>query len=73
MNGFAAGFESTGDEGRLSAVANFFDIVTNAHTYATGGNNDGEYWQAPRELASSIAAVSCWSLVTPSLAAIGDF
>ena len=57
VNGFAAGYSTTGDKDRQSAVSNFFDIITGSHSYATGGNNDGEYWQQPYQLGSTIAGV----------------
>jgi DUF1680 family protein len=57
VNGFAAGYESTGDQGRRSAAFNFFDIIVGAHSYATGGSNDGEAWGPPYQLGSTIAAV----------------
>lgn len=57
MNGFAAGYEQTGDQDRLAATTNFFDIVTSAHSYATGGSNANEFWIAPRELAPTIYGV----------------
>ena len=65
VNGFAAGHEvlegsqfTQESEERLQATKNFFDIVLAAHTYATGGNNNGEWWQAPHSLASTLAPVS---------------
>ena len=58
VNGFAAGFAATGDKDRQAAVSNFFDIITGSHSYATGGNNDGEYWGPAYQLASTIAGVS---------------
>ena len=57
VNGFAAGFATTGDKERQAAVSNFFDIITGSHSYATGGNNDGEAWGAPYQLGSTIAGV----------------
>jgi len=57
VNGFAAGFESTGDQKRRAAASNFFDIIVGAHSYATGGNNDGEYWGPGYQLGGTIAAV----------------
>ncbi len=58
VNGFAARFEKAGHELSYAAVTNFFSIVTRAHSFATGGNNDHEYWGPPRQLADSIVLVS---------------
>ena len=57
MNGFAAGYKTSGDEERRVATANFFNIITGTHSYATGGSNDGEYWGAPFQLGGTIAGV----------------
>ncbi|CAL8460830.1 g361 [Coccomyxa elongata] len=54
VNGFAARFEKAGHESSYAAVTNFFSIVTRAHSFATGGNNDHEFWGPPRQLADSI-------------------
>ena len=61
VNGFAAGYKTSGDQERRQATSNFFDIITGGHSYATGGNNDGEYWGAPYQLASTISGVSIWT------------
>ena len=57
VNGFAASYERSGDTAKLAAVRNFFDIITSSHSYATGGNNDGEFWQAPHELGTVVTDV----------------
>ncbi|PNH12698.1 hypothetical protein TSOC_000340, partial [Tetrabaena socialis] len=52
--GFAEAYDVTGDEAARAATANFFAIVTNHHSFATGGSNDHEFWQAPDEMAASV-------------------
>jgi len=58
VNGFAARFEKAGHDASYAAVTNFYTMITRAHSFATGGNNDHEYWGPPRQLADSIFLVS---------------
>ena len=37
VNSFAAQYEKTGNKDAFTAVRHFFDIVTQQHSYATGG------------------------------------
>ncbi len=62
VNGFAARFEKASHDGSYAAVTNFFSIVTRGHSFATGGNNDHEYWGPPRQLADSILLVNSSSV-----------
>ena len=57
VNGFAAAFEKAQDDVGFAAVSNFFDMVTSAHSFATGGSNDHEYWGPPRTMADSLLLV----------------
>lgn len=57
VNGFAAAFEKAQDNVGYAAVSNFFSMVTGAHSFATGGSNDHEYWGAPRAMADSLLVV----------------
>ncbi|GIL43375.1 hypothetical protein Vafri_1144 [Volvox africanus] len=52
--GFAEAYDTVGDEAAHNATRNFFNIVTTHHSFATGGSNDHEFWQAPDRLAHSI-------------------
>jgi len=42
-------------------VVNFYGHLTGAHSYASGGSNDNEFWGAPMELGASFEKVRCWS------------
>ncbi|EFJ44751.1 hypothetical protein VOLCADRAFT_106211 [Volvox carteri f. nagariensis] len=52
--GFAEAYDTVGDEAARNATRNFFDIVTTHHSFATGGSNDHEFWQAPDRMADSV-------------------
>ncbi|GFR41395.1 hypothetical protein Agub_g2074 [Astrephomene gubernaculifera] len=52
--GFAEAYDAVGDEAARTATRNFFDIVTEHHSFATGGSNDHEFWQRPDEMATSV-------------------
>lgn len=67
VNGFAAAFEKAGHNASYAAVSNFFSVVTSAHSFATGGNNDHEYWGAPRQLADSVLLVRGCPIWPPTL------
>lgn len=45
--GSARGYEMTGNVTQKAIASNFFNIVTTAHSFATGGSNDHEHWGAP--------------------------
>ena len=48
-------YMATGTTRYLTIASNFWDIVTNAHTYITGDNSNGEYFQAPFAIASQLS------------------
>jgi len=54
LNGFASRFEATEDEAAAAAVVNFFNIVTEKHSYSTGGSNVFEHWGEGRALGDAI-------------------
>jgi DUF1680 family protein len=58
INGFASRFEATGDESAAAAVSNFFRLVTQHHSYSTGGSNWYERWGRPESLKDAIDDVS---------------
>lgn len=59
--GAARGYELTGDEKFREISANFYQIVTQHHIYATGGTSNGEFWHAPDAIATQLgpAAEEC--------------
>ena len=57
VNGFAAAFEKAGDDVSYAAVSNFFSAVTSRHSFATGGNNDHEYWGPAGSMADAVLLV----------------
>ena len=71
VNGFAAHYEHTGNADSLAATRSFFHHLTTAHSFASGGSNDNEFWQAANELGRSFEKVGCdvshttgWSAMT---------
>ena len=50
VNGFAARAELAGHQDSVSAVTNFFSMLTRGHSWVTGGSNDNEAWGEPGEL-----------------------
>lgn len=61
MIGAARGYELTGDARYHSIAQNFYRIVTEHHTYCTGGTSNGESWHEPDAVASQLgpAAEEC--------------
>ena len=59
--GAARGYELTGDERYRSISQNFYRMVTEHHSYCTGGTSNGEMWHAPDAIASELgpAAEEC--------------
>lgn len=59
--GAARGYELTGDERYRKISENFYRIVTEHHTYCTGGTSNGEMWHKPDAIASELgpAAEEC--------------
>eukprot|EP00966_Prymnesium_polylepis_P185661 4303663-Prymnesium_polylepis.1 len=54
--GFARAHELTTNATDLAITANFFDALFANHSYATGGSNSGECWQAPRDLGAFLSS-----------------
>eukprot|EP00854_Cymbomonas_tetramitiformis_P028201 gene28201-34913_t len=52
--GNAKGYEVSGNLTDKAIALNFFDALTQNHTYATAGSNDGEYWHMPAQLGSTL-------------------
>ncbi len=52
--GAARGYELTGDPRYASISANFYRIVTDHHTYCTGGTSNGEVWHQPDVVAKQL-------------------
>jgi DUF1680 family protein len=61
MIGAVRGYELTGDERYRSIAENFYRIVTDHHSYCTGGTSNGEMWHEPDAIASQLgpAAEEC--------------
>ena len=55
--GFAGRYDAVGDKSAAGAVTNFFRIVTEHHSYATGGSNDHEVWGGADQLADAVYTV----------------
>jgi DUF1680 family protein len=52
--GAMRGYELTGDERYATIGENFYRIVTEHHTYCTGGTSNGEAWHQPDAIASQL-------------------
>ncbi len=52
-------YQATGTTRYRDIAVNFWDIVTQHHTYVIGGNSDGEYFQAPNRIASQLSDTTC--------------
>ncbi|GAA2338448.1 glycoside hydrolase family 127 protein [Dactylosporangium salmoneum] len=48
-------YHATGTTRYRDIAVNFWDIVTGHHTYAIGGNSNGEYFKAPDRIASELS------------------
>lgn len=59
--GAIRGYELTGDSRYRSIAENFYRIVTEHHSYCTGGTSNGEMWHKPDAIASELgpAAEEC--------------
>lgn len=42
--GDALGYEVTGNVTKMNITTTFYDVLTQHHSYATGGSTDGEMW-----------------------------
>ena len=54
VNGFAARYEATGEIPAAMAVANFFFLLAQKHTFSTGGTNWFEHWGPSNSLADPL-------------------
>ena len=54
--GQARDYELTGDERARRVAENFWEILTSAHCYATGGTSLDEVWGPPHRLADTMGA-----------------
>ncbi|NMO54137.1 hypothetical protein HH310_23505 [Actinoplanes sp. TBRC 11911] len=48
-------YHATGTTRYRDIAVNFWDIVTRHHSYAIGGNSNGEYFKAPDQIASQLS------------------
>ncbi|MEU4422864.1 beta-L-arabinofuranosidase domain-containing protein [Actinoplanes sp. NPDC024001] len=53
------GFHATGDTRYRQIAVNFWNFVVRQHSYAIGGNSNGEYFQAPNRIASELSDTTC--------------
>ncbi|KAG2492010.1 hypothetical protein HYH03_009740 [Edaphochlamys debaryana] len=54
VNGFAMAYDIVGDVAARNATRNFFDIIVNGHSYATGGSSVYEGWFPPYQVSDAI-------------------
>ena len=52
-------WEETGEQVYHDIAANFWRIVTQHHTYVTGGSGNYEHWQAPDVIAGQLSNRTC--------------
>ncbi|MDQ7906080.1 glycoside hydrolase family 127 protein [Phytohabitans sp. ZYX-F-186] len=52
-------YHATGTIRYRDIAVNFWDIVTGRHSYAIGGNSNGEYFKAPNRIASELSDTTC--------------
>ncbi len=57
--GLARLYETTGEARDESIAKTFWDAVVNHHSYAIGGNSNGEYLGPPDELANKLSSNTC--------------
>ncbi|GIF50705.1 hypothetical protein DFJ67_1882 [Asanoa ferruginea] len=53
------GFHATGTTRYRDIAANFWNFVVNQHSYAIGGDSNGEYFQLPNRIASELSDSTC--------------
>ncbi|WP_430782733.1 beta-L-arabinofuranosidase domain-containing protein [Actinoplanes sp. G11-F43] len=53
------GFHATGDTRYRDIAVNFWNLVVRRHSYAIGGNSNGEYFQAPDRIAAELSDSTC--------------
>ena len=54
--GMARAYEVTGNVTDKTIVDTFFNVLSTNHSYATGGSNSGECWQAARDLGNFLTS-----------------
>jgi DUF1680 family protein len=52
-------YHQTGIDRYRQIAVNFWDIVTAHHSYAIGGNSNGEFFQQPDQIASQLSDSTC--------------
>jgi DUF1680 family protein len=52
-------YHATGTTRYRDIATNFWDIVIRHHTYANGGNSNGEYFQIPDAIAGQLSDTTC--------------
>jgi DUF1680 family protein len=52
-------YHASGTTRYRTIATNFWDIVTRHHSYAIGGNSDGEYFKAPDRIAGQLSDTTC--------------
>jgi hypothetical protein len=53
------GYHATGDTRYRDIAVNFWNFVVRRHSYAIGGNSNGEYFQAPNRIAAELSDTTC--------------
>ena len=57
--GLARLHEVSGDAAEARTARFFYETVTRRHSYAIGGNSEGEHFRAPGEISSHISETTC--------------
>ncbi|MEV6304428.1 beta-L-arabinofuranosidase domain-containing protein [Actinoplanes sp. NPDC051861] len=52
-------YHATGTARYRDIAVNFWNFVVRQHSYAIGGNSNGEYFQAPNRIASELSDTTC--------------
>jgi DUF1680 family protein len=53
--GAARAYELTGDTRYRDIAVNFWNMITQTHSYATGGSNNYEHWSEPNKLSGTLS------------------
>jgi hypothetical protein len=53
--GATRAYELTGDKRSMDIAVNFWNMIVQAHSYATGGSNNGELWSEPNKLSQTLS------------------
>jgi DUF1680 family protein len=64
MVGCAREYKATGTQRYLDIAVNFWNIVTDAHTYVIGGNSQAEHFRPPNAIAEYLDQDTCESCNT---------